>query len=42
VDEHVAEHTELLRTIAAGQADKAEELAREHVIGFDRTIRAAI
>jgi DNA-binding GntR family transcriptional regulator len=42
VDEHVGEHIELLRTIAAGHADQAEELAREHVIGFDRTIRAVI
>ena len=42
VDEHVGEHVDLLRTIAAGQAGQAEELAREHVLGFERTIRAAI
>ena len=42
VDEHVGEHTELLRAIAAGQADSAEELAREHVLGFERAVRAAI
>ena len=42
VDEHVGEHTELLRAIAAGQVDRAEELAREHVLGFERAVRAAI
>jgi len=42
VDEHVGEHAELLRTIADGEADRAEELAREHVLGFERAVRAAI
>jgi DNA-binding GntR family transcriptional regulator len=42
VDEHVEEHVELLRAIADGDADRAEELAREHVIGFERAIRAVI
>ena len=42
VDEHVEEHVELLQAIAAGDADRAEELAREHVIGFERAIRAVI
>jgi DNA-binding GntR family transcriptional regulator len=42
VDEHVGEHVELLRAIAAGDADRAEELAREHVVGFERTIRAVL
>jgi DNA-binding GntR family transcriptional regulator len=42
VDEHVREHVELLRAIAAGDADRADELAREHVLGFERTIRAVI
>ena len=42
VDEHVGEHVELLRTIADGQADRAEELAREHVLGFEREVRSAI
>ena len=42
VDEHVGEHIELLRTIAAGQAERAEELAREHVLGFEKAVRAAI
>jgi DNA-binding GntR family transcriptional regulator len=42
VDEHVGEHVELLRAIASGDADRAEELAREHVIGFERAIRAVI
>src|SRR6476620_8437141 len=42
VDTHVAEHVELLRTIADGRADRAEELAREHVQGFERAVRSAI
>lgn len=42
VDIHVAEHVELLRAIAAGDADRAEELARVHVIGFEKAIRAVI
>jgi DNA-binding GntR family transcriptional regulator len=42
VDAHVREHVELLRAIAAGDADRADGLAREHVLGFERAIRAAI
>jgi DNA-binding GntR family transcriptional regulator len=43
VDMHVvAEHVELLRAIAAGDADRADELAREHVLGFERAVRAVI
>ena len=42
VDAHVEEHVELLRAIADEDADRAEELAREHVIGFERAIRAVI
>lgn len=43
LDMHVvAEHVALLRAIAAGDADRAEELAREHVLGFERAIRAVI
>jgi len=42
VDEHVREHVELLRAIAAGDADYADDLAREHVLGFERAIRAVI
>jgi DNA-binding GntR family transcriptional regulator len=42
VDEHVGEHVGLLRAIAAGNADRADALAREHVLGFERAIRAVI
>jgi DNA-binding GntR family transcriptional regulator len=42
VDEHVAEHVELLHAIAAGDADRADNLAREHVLGFEKAIRAVI
>jgi DNA-binding GntR family transcriptional regulator len=40
VDEHVGEHVALLRAIAGGDADRADSLAREHVLGFERAIRA--
>jgi DNA-binding GntR family transcriptional regulator len=43
VDMHVvAEHVALLRAVAAGDADRAGDLAREHVLGFERAIRAVI
>ena len=42
VDEHVGEHVELLRAISAGDADRADDLTREHVLGFERAIRAVI
>ena len=42
VDEHIGEHTALLRAIAEGDADRADGLAREHVLGFERAIRAVI
>jgi DNA-binding GntR family transcriptional regulator len=42
VDEHVGEHVELLRAIAAGDADRADDLAREHVLGFEQAIRSVI
>ncbi|MGW5122683.1 GntR family transcriptional regulator [Streptomyces sp. NPDC004069] len=39
---HVVEHGPLLRAIAEGDPDKASELARSHVVGFERAIREAI
>src|SRR3712207_3460388 len=42
VDEHVGEHVDLLRAIAAGDAEQADDLAREHVLGFERAIRSVI
>jgi DNA-binding GntR family transcriptional regulator len=42
VDEHVGEHVDLLRAIAAGDADRADDLARDHVLGFEQAIRAVI
>jgi DNA-binding GntR family transcriptional regulator len=38
----VAEHVELLRAIGGGDADRADDLAREHVLGFERAVRAVI
>jgi len=42
VDRHVGEHAGLLRAIAAGEADEAETISRDHVTGFERAIRAVI
>jgi DNA-binding GntR family transcriptional regulator len=39
---HVEEHAELLRTIADGEADVAGRRARQHVLGFEKAIRAVI
>ena len=42
VARHVGEHTDLLRTIAAGDADAAAKIALDHVTGFEEAIRAII
>jgi DNA-binding GntR family transcriptional regulator len=42
VASHVQEHVPLLRAIAAGDADRAAELAREHVEGFEREVRSVL
>src|SRR5689334_1688532 len=34
----VAEHVALLHAIAAGEADRAADLAHEHVLGFERAV----
>jgi DNA-binding GntR family transcriptional regulator len=39
---HVGEHSKLLEAIAAGAADKAAQLALEHVTNFDAAIRAVV
>lgn len=39
---HVEEHAGLLRTIAGGEADAAARRARQHVLGFEKAIRAVI
>lgn len=39
---HVEEHGPLIDAITAGDAEKAARLAREHVEGFERAVRAAI
>ena len=41
-DRHIGEHAGLLRAIAAGEADRAEQRARAHVVGFEKAIRAII
>jgi DNA-binding GntR family transcriptional regulator len=42
VDRHVGEHAGLLRAIAAGRAEEAETISRDHVTGFEKAIRAVI
>ncbi|MFC9125596.1 GntR family transcriptional regulator [Streptomyces sp. NPDC057099] len=39
---HVEEHGPLIEAIVAGEPEKAAQLARGHVEGFERAIRAAI
>ena len=39
---HVNEHVGLLTAILDGDADRAAEIAREHVIGFESGVRAVI
>ncbi|MDO0930540.1 GntR family transcriptional regulator [Streptomyces sp. DG2A-72] len=39
---HVEEHGPLIESIVAGDPDKAAEMARSHVVGFERAIRDAI
>ncbi len=41
-DLHVGEHSGLLRAIGAREPDQAEQLAREHVLGFEEAIRAVV
>lgn len=42
VASHVGEHTHLLRTIADGDGDAAADIARNHVIGFEESVRAVV
>jgi DNA-binding GntR family transcriptional regulator len=42
VGSHVQEHGPLLRAIAAGDADGAASLARDHVEGFERDVRSVL
>ena len=42
VCDHVNEHTPMLTAIIAGDADRAAELALEHVTGFELAVRAVI
>ncbi|MCP2244188.1 GntR family transcriptional regulator [Lentzea aerocolonigenes] len=39
---HVDEHGPLLTAVVEGDAEKASELATQHVVGFERAIRALI
>jgi len=39
---HVGEHTRLLAALADADADGAAEIARRHVVEFDKAVRAVI
>jgi DNA-binding GntR family transcriptional regulator len=39
---HVGEHAALLEAIVEGESDKAARLALEHVVGFERAVRAVL
>jgi DNA-binding GntR family transcriptional regulator len=39
---HVGEHGPLLDAVVAGDADRAAELAREHVLNFEREVRSLL
>lgn len=41
-DRHIEEHVGLLQSVAEGESRKAEKIAREHVTGFEKAIRAII
>ncbi|MER7012197.1 GntR family transcriptional regulator [Saccharopolyspora sp. NPDC000359] len=41
-DQHVEEHVGLLQAVAGGEPRKAEKIARDHVTGFEKAIRAII
>jgi DNA-binding GntR family transcriptional regulator len=38
----VDEHVELLRAVLAGEGERAEEIMRRHVVGFEREIRKVL
>lgn len=42
VSGHITEHVELLEAIAAGDEERAAELAHHHVTSFEQTIRAIL
>ncbi len=37
---HIAEHGDLLAAIIGGDAERAAAIARQHVVGFDKAVRA--
>jgi DNA-binding GntR family transcriptional regulator len=42
VSDHINEHVALLTAIVDGDADRAADLARDHVLGFEAAVRAVI
>lgn len=42
VSGHITEHVDLLKAVAAGDADRAAELALHHVTSFEETIRKVL
>ncbi|WP_309133130.1 GntR family transcriptional regulator [Brevibacterium sp.] len=42
VTRHIREHTDLLKAVLAGDEDRSEQLAAEHVREFETTVRGAL
>ncbi len=42
VDEHIAEHVSLLQAILDGDAPVARQLALEHIVHFEKSVRAVL
>ncbi|MDV2977870.1 MULTISPECIES: GntR family transcriptional regulator [Glutamicibacter] len=42
IDEHIGEHVALLQAILDGHAQRAQELAREHIVHFEKSVRSVL
>ncbi|MFJ2316820.1 GntR family transcriptional regulator [Glutamicibacter sp. NPDC087661] len=42
IDEHIGEHVALLQAILDGQAQRAQELALEHIVHFEKSVRSVL
>lgn len=42
IDEHIREHIDLLRAIAGGDGDRAAEMALQHAVHFENSVRRVL
>jgi DNA-binding GntR family transcriptional regulator len=42
LSEHVEEHAALLEAVLDGDADRAEKLSQQHIVGFEQAIRSVV